>query len=239
MTDSADLRAVFGLGNPGLAYRFHRHNAGFLFLERVLQDARVTRLEHRTELLSLVDWVAVGGARYLLVRPQTFMNLSGQAFESVLAAHGWVPRQALLVYDDLDLPLGSFRLRTRGASAGHRGVRSILEAARTTAVPRLRLGVGPRPPEADAADFVLADFTAADVCVDRRAGGGDEPLQRPPDVDAFGSRAPGGAGCAAGKIVVIWDFFGIIPTFASWALLRHRGPRIADPVENTCKGVIP
>ncbi len=162
MTDSADLRAVFGLGNPGLAYRFHRHNAGFLFLERVLQDARVTRLEHRTELLSLVDWVAVGGARYLLVRPQTFMNLSGQAFESVLAAHGWASRQALLVYDDLDLPLGSFRLRSRGASAGHRGVRSILEAARTTAVPRLRLGVGPRPPEADAADFVLADFTAAE-----------------------------------------------------------------------------
>lgn len=131
-------------------------------MERLLRDARVTRLEHRAESLSLVDWVAVGDARYLLVRPQTFMNLSGQAFEAVLAAHGWTPRQALLVYDDLDLPLGSFRLRARGASAGHRGVRSILEAARTTAVPRLRLGVGPRPPEADAADFVLTDFTAAE-----------------------------------------------------------------------------
>ncbi len=162
MTDSADLRAVFGLGNPGLAYRFHRHNAGFLFLERLLRDDRIRRLEHRAEALSLVDWVAVGGSRFLLVRPQTFMNLSGQAFESVLAAHGWTPRQALLVYDDLDLPLGAFRLRTRGATAGHRGVRSILEAARTTTVPRLRLGVGPRPPEVDAADFVLADFTAAE-----------------------------------------------------------------------------
>jgi len=162
MPDPADVRAIFGLGNPGLAYRFNRHNAGFLFLDRLLRDDRVTRLERRDEASSRVDWVLLGGARLLLVRPQTFMNLSGAAFGAILAAHGWEPCQTLLIYDDLDLPLGSFRLRSRGAPAGHRGVRSILEKAGTTAVPRLRIGVGPRPPEVEAADFVLADFTAAE-----------------------------------------------------------------------------
>jgi PTH1 family peptidyl-tRNA hydrolase len=163
MTDPAGTRAIFGLGNPGLGYQFNRHNAGFLFLDHLLQDGRFRLLDRRAEHRSVVDWVAApGGVRCALVRPQTFMNLSGLAFDDVLAANGWEPHQALLAHDDLDLPLGAFRLRRRGGSAGHRGVESVIRQAGTPLIPRLRIGVGPRPAGVDAVDFVLADFTAAE-----------------------------------------------------------------------------
>ncbi len=154
---------LIGLGNPGIKYALTRHNAGALLAERLSKKAigtakRVWSRERK--FFSEMAEVRVGEGRLLLCKPQTFMNLSGQAVAAVCRFHQISPEKVLVVYDDADLPLGTLRLKPHGSSGGHHGVASIEEHLGTKLFPRLRLGIA-RPDQSvrDIADHVLGNFS--------------------------------------------------------------------------------
>lgn len=162
MPPAADGYALFGLGNPGLRYRYNRHNAGFLFLDWLGPRVRQGPVRTETGLLARVGEGELAGRPLLLVRPQTWMNLSGQCYGAVLEASGVPAERTLVVYDELALPFGSFRVRGQGSSGGHRGMESILAAAGRTDIPRLRIGIGGEAPPEDTVHYVLSDFTPSE-----------------------------------------------------------------------------
>jgi len=148
---------IAGLGNPGRQYRDNRHNIGFLAVDRLAASLGLTftRLESR----ALVSKGTHQGRRVVLAKPQTYMNLSGKAVASLARFYKVPFVQLLVVYDDVDLPLGTLRLRPTGGSGGHRGVESIIESLGSQEFPRLRLGIGRPPGRMDAGDYVLEDFS--------------------------------------------------------------------------------
>ena len=153
------LYLIAGLGNPGRQYRSNRHNVGFMVLDRLAErlGASFSRLESQ----ALVTKADFKGKRLVLVKPQTFMNLSGQAVAS-LARFYKIPETDLMVaFDDVDLPFGTLRLRPGGGSGGQKGMASIIERLGTQEIPRLRVGVDRPPGRMDAADYVLQDFSKA------------------------------------------------------------------------------
>jgi PTH1 family peptidyl-tRNA hydrolase len=151
---------IVGLGNPGREYRQNRHNVGFMLMDRLAERLKVSF--SRLESKALVTKADYEGKRLILVKPQTFMNLSGQAAGALLRFYK-VPLENLLVaYDDVDLPLGALRLRPDGGSAGQKGMGSIIERLGTQAFPRLRIGIGRPPGRMDAAAYVLQDFSSAE-----------------------------------------------------------------------------
>lgn len=149
-------KLILGLGNPGDRYRETRHNVGFRVVEEL---ARRRGLRLRAgECNALVG----GDDIVLLAQPQTYMNRSGYTARCLVERRGFEPGEILVVFDEVNLPLGSLRLRPRGSPGGHRGMESILDSLATSEVPRLRLGVGSDPPlpAEELVDFVLAPFTA-------------------------------------------------------------------------------
>jgi peptidyl-tRNA hydrolase, PTH1 family len=151
---------IAGLGNPGREYRASRHNIGFMLVDRLANRLGVTF--SRLETKALVTKAEYSGRRIVLAKPQTFMNLSGQAVGSLVRFYK-VPLENLLVaYDEVDLPFGTIRIRPGGGSAGHRGMASIIERLGTQEYPRMRLGIGRPPGHMDAADYVLQDFSRTD-----------------------------------------------------------------------------
>jgi PTH1 family peptidyl-tRNA hydrolase len=154
---SSSPAMVVGLGNPGREYAGHRHNIGFRVVDALARAygvafARRKGAKAHVAELRLVDSLA------LLVKPQTFMNLSGQAVVRLSRADAIPPEQILVVYDDLDLPLGRLRLRPEGGSGGHKGMRSIIDALGTQAFPRLRVGIDRPPTGVDPTEYVLRPF---------------------------------------------------------------------------------
>ena len=157
LAPGAPVFLIVGLGNPGREYRLTRHNIGFMCLDRL--GDRLGTAFTRVESRALVAKAAYESSRLILAKPQTYMNLSGQAV-SALARFYKVPLEHLLVaYDDVDLPLGMLRLRPGGGSAGQKGMQSIVERLGTQTFPRLRLGIGRPPGRMEAADYVLQDFS--------------------------------------------------------------------------------
>lgn len=147
---------IVGLGNPGRRFRNSRHNIGFMLVDALAREMDVAFSRHQHQAL-LTDG-RLEGARVFLAKPQTFMNLVGTSV-GPLARYYRIPTESVvIVFDDLDLPLGNTRLRGEGGSGGHRGVESILGALGSERVPRLRLGIGRPPGRKDPADFVLEDF---------------------------------------------------------------------------------
>ncbi len=152
------MRAVVGLGNPGPEYAATRHNLGFWVLNRLLSHGK-----WRGQRFPWGEVFQHGEA--LLLRPLTFMNLSGQAVAELLRLFPLSAQDLLVVYDDVDLPLGEVRLRPRGGAGSHRGMGSVLSALGTEDVPRIRVGIGPPPPDQDLAEFVLSPPKAEEVPV--------------------------------------------------------------------------
>lgn len=151
------IRLVAGLGNPGLRYRATRHNIGFLVLDRLADALGIAfRLEKRwkAEVARTAD-----GALWL-VKPQTFMNLSGEAVGALARFQRVEPAAVLAVVDDIDLPWGKLRLRAQGSDGGHNGLHSLIQHLGTDAFPRLRIGVGRPGGPADVVGHVLGRFTA-------------------------------------------------------------------------------
>ncbi|MFN2199329.1 MAG: aminoacyl-tRNA hydrolase [Anaerolineales bacterium] len=151
---------ITGLGNPGREYKNTRHNIGFLQVD-ALAATLGTRFS-RVESKALVTKASYQGRRLILAKPQTYMNLSGQAVAALVRFYKIPLENILIVYDEVDLPFGILRLRPKGGSAGHKGIRSILERLGTQEIPRLRIGVDRPPGRMDAAAYVLQDFTRAE-----------------------------------------------------------------------------
>jgi PTH1 family peptidyl-tRNA hydrolase len=134
------VRLIVGLGNPGREYAQSRHNVGFWCLNRLARRHGIA-FKSRGRLATVGEgWLA--GRPVILAKPRTFVNLSGRAVSHLFRRYRLSPQQLLVVYDDLDLPLGRVRLRARGSHGGHRGVRSIVEAIESEDFPRLRIGIG-------------------------------------------------------------------------------------------------
>ena len=166
MTSHNGLWLIVGLGNPGKKYDRSRHNVGFMVLDRWAE-------RHHLEFNRKREWAVVGegevsldgvSRRVLIAEPRTFMNLSGDAVIEMVKRHGVPPARALIVYDDMDLPLGKLRLRERGSAGGHNGIGSIIARLGTQEFPRIRVGIG-RPQETagyEAIGHVLGEFSAAE-----------------------------------------------------------------------------
>lgn len=156
---SLPVVGVFGLGNPGAQYKNTRHNIGFQWLESVVDSlsskASIPNWKEKyNSLHTHFEWC---GKEVHLLKPQTFMNLSGKAFTKWSKAHMKVER-VLVVYDDLDTGLGRLKLRKQGGAAGHNGLLSIFDSLGTQEVPRLKLGIGRPTPGVPGGDFVLQSF---------------------------------------------------------------------------------
>jgi len=152
---------VTGLGNPGREYRENRHNVGFMAVDHFSRELGIPidRMQSR----ALVGMGRVGDNRIILAKPQTFMNLSGQAVIQLVHFYKIPLENLLVIHDDLDLPLGSIRLRPDGGPGGQKGVASIIQALGTQRFSRLRIGIGRPPGRMDPAAYVLQDFSKADL----------------------------------------------------------------------------
>jgi PTH1 family peptidyl-tRNA hydrolase len=150
-----------GLGNPGPQYLHNRHNVGFMFIDRVALrlDARGMRLQSK----ALVTTAVYEGRRILLAKPQTYMNLSGQAVHGLAHFYKLPMANLLLAHDDLDLAFGSLRLRPGGGAGGQKGVASAIERLGSQDFARLRIGIGRPPGRMDPADYVLQNFAEAQL----------------------------------------------------------------------------
>ena len=151
---------IVGLGNPGADYERTRHNAGFMLIERLAAEAESS--VKRKDCRSLVGNAVIEGQRVLLAKPQTFMNLSGEAVSCLISKAELAPKALIVISDDLALPFGSIRLRERGSAGGHNGLKSIIGALGTNEFKRLRIGIQPEHPLSDAKRFVLDEFSRAE-----------------------------------------------------------------------------
>lgn len=153
---------VVFLGNPGTKYDKTRHNAGFMTADKCEKTtgARITRVRFR----ALTDQTRVGEETVLLMKPQTYMNLSGEAVGEAAKFYKVPPERVLVVSDDVSLPTGKLRIRAKGSAGGHNGLKSIIQHLGTDAFPRVKIGVGAPPhPDYDMADWVLGRFTGKDA----------------------------------------------------------------------------
>ncbi|ARA93218.1 MAG: aminoacyl-tRNA hydrolase [Bacteroidetes bacterium] len=151
-------RLIVGLGNPGPEYARTRHNAGFLVADAVAEQARASFALEKGN--ALVAWGQVRGRPVGIAKPQTYMNRSGAAVRNLVGRYGLDLDQVLVVYDDLNLPLGTVRLRPGGSAGGHNGVQSIIDELGSDAFPRLRIGIGSDFPRGGQVDYVLSPFEA-------------------------------------------------------------------------------
>ncbi len=157
---------VVGLGNPGKAYSQHRHNVGFMCIDLLARRHGLTFKKHPSP--SLIAEGTMAGHSVAMVKPQTFMNLSGSAVAQLMHHYHLDTTRLLVLYDDLDLPLGRIRIRASGSSGGHRGVQSIIDSLGSTHFPRVRIGIG-RDPKVDPAEYVLTPFRPEELPLLRKA----------------------------------------------------------------------
>ncbi len=154
------MKLIVGLGNPGIEYQFTPHNLGFLAIDRIANNLGV-EIRNR-QCRALTARAVIAGQPVILAKPETFMNLSGLSVRELVAEYQVEVRSDLiLIYDELDLPLGAIRIRTRGSSAGHNGMESILGALGTDEFLRVRLGIAPDRKVTDGVKFVLTPFRKA------------------------------------------------------------------------------
>lgn len=149
---------IVGLGNPGRQYESTRHNAGFIALDYLADDLGV-RI-HRIKFKSTVGEATVAGHRCLLMKPSTFMNLSGQAVTEAMRFYKLPPQKVIVLCDDINLDVGSIRIRRKGSDGGQNGIKNIIYLSGSDEFPRVKIGIGKKPhPEYDLKDWVLSRFT--------------------------------------------------------------------------------
>ena len=160
------MKLIVGLGNPGIEYQFTPHNLGFLTIDRIANDLGI-EVRNR-QCRALTARAAIAGVPVMLAKPETYMNLSGLSVRELVAEHQVdVKSDLIVIYDELDLALGTIRIRQRGSSAGHNGMESILGALGTDEFLRIRLGIAPDRKVGDSVKYVLTPFRKAqDAVVD-------------------------------------------------------------------------
>ena len=155
------LTVIVGLGNPGKKYEKTRHNVGFSTIDILSAKfgIKVNRLKHK----ALTGDGIIKGERVILVKPQTFMNLSGESIYEIAEWYRLPMENLIVIYDDVDLPVGTIRIRPKGSSGTHNGMRSVIYQLRSDEFPRIRIGIGKAPEEWDLADYVLSRFNAEEA----------------------------------------------------------------------------
>ncbi len=154
------MKLIVGLGNPGIEYQFTPHNMGFLAVDRLAGQCGV-RVNNR-HCRAQTARTRIAGHEVVLAKPETYMNLSGMSVSDLVREYEAQPEQDLvLLYDELDLPFGTVRVRPRGRSAGHNGVQSVIGALGTQEITRVRLGIAPDYAVGDGAKYVLSQFKKA------------------------------------------------------------------------------
>lgn len=147
---------IVGLGNPGEKYENTRHNAGFIALDTIADKNNIS--VDRLKFKSLCGIGTVGGKRVLLMKPSTFMNLSGQAVTEAMSFYKIPPEKTIVIFDDISLETGRLRIRRKGSDGGHNGIKNIIYLSGSDMFPRIKLGVGKKPNGWDLADWVLSRF---------------------------------------------------------------------------------
>jgi peptidyl-tRNA hydrolase, PTH1 family len=154
------VKLIVGLGNPGIEYQFTPHNLGFLTIDRIAHGLGIEIRNRQCRALTARGTIA--GEPVVLAKPETYMNLSGLSVRELVEEHQVdVTRDLIVIYDELDLPLGTIRIRQRGSSAGHNGMESILGALNTDEFLRIRLGIAPDHKVVDSVKYVLTPFRKA------------------------------------------------------------------------------
>jgi len=154
---------IVGLGNPGRKFRDDRHNIGFMVLDLLLK--RVDLTFSRSQQNALLADGKIAGHKVYFAKPQTFMNNAGRSIAPLVRYYRIPFEHLLIIFDDLDLPIGTLRIRPQGGSGGHRGMQSIIQQIDTENFPRMRLGIGRPPGQMDPADYVLQSFTKDELDV--------------------------------------------------------------------------
>lgn len=151
---------IVGLGNPGGKYSLTRHNVGFDVIDLVSKklDIKVNKVKFKA-LIGEGTW---GGQRIVLVKPSTYMNLSGESIRPLMDFYKLDPRDLMVVLDDIDIEFGTLRIKKKGSAGTHNGLKSIISHIGTDQFPRLKIGIGQKPPSYDLADFVLSKFSKSE-----------------------------------------------------------------------------
>jgi len=153
---------IVGLGNPGQKYEHTRHNMGFLTVDLLAEQLNVKL--NKVKFKSAYNIVRFGGQKCLVMKPQTYMNLSGEAVHEAAQFYKIPADHVLVIYDDVSLPVGKLRIRKGGSAGGHNGLKSIIQHLGTDQFPRIKVGVGQKPhPDYDMADWVLSKFAGEDL----------------------------------------------------------------------------
>lgn len=152
---------IVGLGNPGREYVNSRHNVGFAALDLLADQYRIS-VDTR-KFKGLIGKGVIEGQKVILVKPQTYMNLSGECVREVMEYFKVPSEDVLVIYDDINLDVGQLRIRAKGSAGGHNGIKNIIAQTGTDVFPRIRIGVGAKPPKMDLADYVLGHFTGEDA----------------------------------------------------------------------------
>lgn len=148
---------IVGLGNPGEKYEYTRHNAGFLTLDRlcVEENFKINKIKYK----SVIGEVNICSHKCIAMKPQTFMNNSGEAVKEAASFYKIPPERIIVIFDDISLPCGKLRIRRKGSDGGHNGIKSIIYHLGSDNFPRIKIGVGENPhPDYDLADWVLSTF---------------------------------------------------------------------------------
>ena len=179
------MKLIIGLGNPGIEYQFTPHNLGFLTIDRIANGLGIGVRNRQCRALTARTTIA--GELAVLAKPETYMNLSGLSVRELVVEHQIdVTRDLIVIYDELDLELGTMRIRQRGSSAGHNGMESVLGALGTDEFLRIRLGIAPDHKVADSVKYVLAAFRkvqekVVDEVLDRAAQAVEVILKKGPE----------------------------------------------------------
>ncbi|ALX49440.1 aminoacyl-tRNA hydrolase [Lentibacillus amyloliquefaciens] len=179
------MKCIVGLGNPGKKYSKTRHNVGFMVVEKIADRHNWKLKKDKFNGKSTVE--TLDGEKIVLLKPQTFMNLSGESVRPLLDFYQIDPEDVLVIYDDLDLPAGKIRLRQKGGHGGHNGIRSIIDHAGTKEFKRLRIGIGRPLAAMPVVDYVLKPFSKEqqeDVAtsIEKSADACETWIQKPFDV---------------------------------------------------------
>ncbi|MBC2178410.1 aminoacyl-tRNA hydrolase [Listeria booriae] len=153
------MKMIVGLGNPGKKYERTRHNVGFMVVDEL--SFRHQTPWKKSKFNGMISNIVVNGEKVLLVKPLTFMNLSGECVRPLMDYYDIPVEDVLIVYDDLDLPTGKIRLRQKGGAGGHNGMKSLIQHLKTQEFNRIRVGVD-RPANGDVINYVLGDFPKAE-----------------------------------------------------------------------------
>ncbi len=148
---------IAGLGNPGREYENTRHNAGFMVLDALADKlgADISERKHK----ALCGKAVIGGQKVILLKPQTYMNSSGESIRAAADYYKVAPEDILVIYDDISLAPGQLRIRAKGSAGGHNGIKSIIAHLGTQEFPRVKVGIGEKPLRMDLADYVLGHFS--------------------------------------------------------------------------------